>query len=193
MKRLPPLVVLLLATACSRGSRVLVEASIDGRPVADLPVWILPYDREALMDSLTAAAETPQPDIPPRLLERLRSLEDGPAPVNPQPDAADTTRFAGDPLRAADSLRRARAEWARTVYARLDTIAAERGGERPEFADTTDAQGRAELSIDPGEWWVYARYRLPDTELRWSVPLQLGAEAGAVTLHRGNARAVPAL
>ncbi|CAN5208525.1 hypothetical protein BH23GEM4_BH23GEM4_04940 [soil metagenome] len=193
MKRLPPLLILFLAAGCSRGPQVVVEARLDGSPVADLPVWILPYDREALMDSLTAAAETPPPDIPPALIERLRSLENAPAPVNPLPGASDSTGFAGDPLRLADSLRRARSEWAQAVYARLDTLAAERSGERPEFADTTDAAGRAALRVEPGRWWVYARYRLPDTELRWSVPLRLGTDGGAVTLERGNARVVPAL
>lgn len=192
MKRLLPLVVLFLAAGCSRGPRVAVEARVDGRPVADLPVWILPYDREALLDSLAAAAETPQPGIPRGLVERLRSLENAPAAVNPPRDDPDSTGFAGDPLRAADSLRRARAEWAQAVYARLDTIAAEHRGDRPEFRDTTDAAGSAALRVEPGRWWVYARYRLPDAELRWSVPLRVGPDGGAVTLDRDNARAVPA-
>ena len=59
MKR--PLVVpalLLALAACDGGSRVVVQASLEEEgPVADLPVRLLPYDRQAILDSLAADRE----------------------------------------------------------------------------------------------------------------------------------------
>ncbi|HET7322571.1 MAG TPA: hypothetical protein VFI96_08770 [Longimicrobiaceae bacterium] len=69
MKRpfvLPSLLLLLVAAACGE-PKVTVEAALPGvggapaGPVADLPIRLLPYDRAAILDSLRAAAETPEP------------------------------------------------------------------------------------------------------------------------------------
>jgi hypothetical protein len=49
--------------------RAQIEATADGEPLAlrDLPVRILPYDRDVIFDSLRAAYPEPQPEIPPAL------------------------------------------------------------------------------------------------------------------------------
>jgi hypothetical protein len=59
-------------SACG-GSEVVVQAQIqdsEGEVVAlgDLPVRLLPYDRDVIFDSLEAAAARPQPPIPDSLL-----------------------------------------------------------------------------------------------------------------------------
>lgn len=39
------------------------------RPLADMEIQLLPFDRDAIFDSLAAEADTPEPEIPPDLLE----------------------------------------------------------------------------------------------------------------------------
>jgi len=76
MKRSFVLLSLLLAvtaTACER-NRVVVEAALtdeqtqQAQPLADLPIRLVPYDRDAIFDSLEAAYAEPEPQIPPELL-----------------------------------------------------------------------------------------------------------------------------
>lgn len=47
---------------------------------------------------------------------------------------------------------------------------------RQMVTDTTDAQGYTRMRLDPGEWWVHARYRLTHSELYWNVPVTLERE-----------------
>lgn len=82
MKAMQPLLAvagLAVLAACSPGE-VVVTAEIDVpdpetegatviRPLDNLPVQLLPYDRDAIFDSISAAAETPEPPIPDSLLE----------------------------------------------------------------------------------------------------------------------------
>ena len=64
-----PAVILLLGTAACSKPEVVVEAEIvlertgESLTLADLPIRLLPYDRDAIFDSLAAAAETPEPAI----------------------------------------------------------------------------------------------------------------------------------
>jgi hypothetical protein len=66
--------------ACSQ-PEVLVEAQIpqaDGEApmaLADLPVRLLPYDRDAIFDSLEAAYEQPEPPIPPEILQAQQQVQ----------------------------------------------------------------------------------------------------------------------
>ena len=39
------------------------------RPLADMEIQLLPFDRDAIFDSLAGEADTPEPEIPPDLLE----------------------------------------------------------------------------------------------------------------------------
>jgi hypothetical protein len=45
-----------------------VEGAIMTRPIADLEVQLIPFDRDSVFDSLTAAFPTPEPPIPADLL-----------------------------------------------------------------------------------------------------------------------------
>ena len=65
MKRvlaLPAILALLTIAACSE-PQVVIEATVPtaagaSEPLANLPIRLLPYDRDAIVDSLAAAAET---------------------------------------------------------------------------------------------------------------------------------------
>lgn len=69
----------LLGAACSK-PEVQVRAELPGAggaastPVADLPVRLLPYDRDAILDSLTRAAKRPEPQVPANLQPQRDSL-----------------------------------------------------------------------------------------------------------------------
>lgn len=75
-----PAVVLLLGTAACSSPEVVAEAAIvqesTGETVAlqDLPIRLLPYDRDAIFDSLEAASPTPEPQIPPDLLQQRQAV-----------------------------------------------------------------------------------------------------------------------
>ena len=58
-------------TACQPGQATIVVALGEegtGNTVEDVEVRLLPYDRDQIFDSLTMAAPTPEPEIPPDLL-----------------------------------------------------------------------------------------------------------------------------
>lgn len=66
------LIVAGVASACG-GGEVVVQAQLAGegqeaRPISDLVVRLLPYDRDVVFDSLQEAAERPQPAIPDSLV-----------------------------------------------------------------------------------------------------------------------------
>ncbi len=73
---LPP----LAATGCEQ-PQVIAEIGMSAEgggeilPLADLPVRLLPYDREAVLDSLEAASSEPLPPIPPELLEQQQQVQ----------------------------------------------------------------------------------------------------------------------
>jgi hypothetical protein len=64
-------------TACG-GSEVVVQVYTEREgqpsPVAGLEVRALPYDRDALFDSLRAAYGTPEPEVPPELSQLRDSI-----------------------------------------------------------------------------------------------------------------------
>jgi hypothetical protein len=194
----------LAAAACDAGPKVVVRASLDGRPVADMPVRLLPYDRQAILDSLSAALEMPEPAVPQDLLQQMRSLETDSAPVKPVADTAYMRRLRertrarsaeAAALRARyDSIVRARAVWSDTMTRLYDEAARQRQADLglTEHADTTDAQGRAELGGAEGKWWVVASYVLPEATLEWTLPVTIRGDSAVVTLTRQNARERPA-
>ena len=70
---LAALIATLALTACGTASISVVvelegEDGEDARLLEDIEVRILPYDRDRVFDSLTQAAPTPEPQIPPDLL-----------------------------------------------------------------------------------------------------------------------------
>jgi hypothetical protein len=76
---LPLAMALLLAAGACGPAQVVVTAEVsmsnpDGEgmvtnPIADMVVELLPYDRDAIFDSLAAAYGTPEPAIPQELLD----------------------------------------------------------------------------------------------------------------------------
>lgn len=74
----------LVLTACGPGE-VFVSAEVQVqdpdtgeevvRPVPDLAVQLLPFDRDAIFDSLEAVAESPEPQLPDELRVALDSIQ----------------------------------------------------------------------------------------------------------------------
>jgi hypothetical protein len=70
-----------LALAACGNPQVVVEASFaeegaaERRILADLPVRLLPYDRDAIFDSLEAAYAEPEPAIPPEVLRQQQVVQ----------------------------------------------------------------------------------------------------------------------
>lgn len=196
-----PLALLLgslaLAACGDGGPRVAVRADVDGAPVADLPVRLLPYDRDELLDSLAEAADDPEPAIPPELLQQLQGLaaEEGAARQRGDTALARFQAVRRAVFARADSLRAARRAWAQEAFAPFDSLAAARAAnaDREELADTTDASGTVDFGAEPGRWWVYARYTLPYSELYWNFPVQVTGDSTVVRLSRANAKERPFL
>ena len=193
MKRLLLLAACLAAAGCS-DSKVVVRATLaeGGEPVADLPVFLLPYDRLALMDSLAEAAGQPEPAIPSALITQLESLN---ARERQLAAAGDSTVRQVRAQRAAvqarmDSIRVNRRRWRERTFEHFDSVAqikvAELGASPA--SDTTDASGTAQMPADEGRFWLYAAYVLPDVTLEWNVPVTVRGDSTVVRLTRANAK-----
>jgi hypothetical protein len=192
------LAVLVAASACGGGENVVLRASLDengAQPVPDLPVRLLPYDRQAILDSLARANESPEPKLPRDAMDRLRSLQAEAARGKPAGDS--TAARAGVALRAyvaqLDSIRKAREKWLESQREDFEAAARERNPHGlGELSDTTDASGRAAVAADAGKWWAVSRYVLPDEVLEWSVPVTAQKKDSVVVrLTRKNARVEP--
>ena len=192
MKRRLLLAACLAAAGCSDSGVVVRAALVEGAPVADLPVWVLPYDRQALLDSLAADAGTPEPAVPAEVLQQLESLRASEASA-----ATDSARRRARQQRVGlqaqvDSIRGAAAEWRRRVYADFDSLAHRRESELgvPARVDTTDAAGVARVPAE-GRVWVWAQYLLPDTLLEWNRSVTVRGDSAVVRLTRENAKVRP--
>ena len=87
--------------------------------------------------------------------------------------SGDELQLARRAQQAADSLR-AWEEEAFAAYAELTAQATIREG-RAVHGDTTDAEGAVILRLEPGSWWIVARWLDPDNpfqEFYWSVPIR---------------------
>ena len=198
MKRSYLLLILLAsAAACDAGPKVVVRASLTpgGEPIADLPVQLLPYDRQEVLDSLAKAADDPEPAPTQELLQRRDSLAAAAPAARQQGDSAIAQWNAAQKTLAARFARieRQRAEWRAAINNKVPEAVLERATalELSESSDTTDASGRAELAAEEGQWWVYARYVLPDTELEWNVKMTMSGDSVLVPLTRANAKERP--
>ena len=197
MKRHFVVLALLAAAACGTDPKVVVHASLQegGAPITDLPVQLLPYDRQALIDSLGKAADDPEPELPQEVLQQQEALQAEAAAVRQRGDTAvarwNAARRALSAQLAAHQ--RARAAWADSAYKDFPEVAkaAAAAKELSEASDTTDASGRAELPAEEGQYWVYARYVLPDTELEWNVRMTHTGDSTVVPLTRANAKERP--
>jgi len=193
MKRLLLLAACVAAAGCS-DSKVVVRATLaeNGEPVADLPVWVLPYDRQALMDSLAREAGEPEPAIPAPLLTQLEGLTARERQLTASGDSAlRQVRARREAVqKQVDSIRTARRAWRERVFAPFDSLASERQAELGVAAsvDTTDARGVARIPASEGRAWVYAAYVLPDVTLEWNLPVTVRGDSTGVRLTRSNAR-----
>jgi hypothetical protein len=191
------LVLVLVAgvAACDAGPQIVVHASLNGRPVAELPLTLLPYDRGHLQDSLRAADED-APALPQDLLRELAGVDS--ALARPVTDSAalvraDSLRRRRDALAArVDSARARLTEWESRLVVRAESLglATAEEEDRAASSDTTDAGGRAELAATPGRAWILARYVLPDAVMEWNVPVTLpgGQDSLLVRLDERNGR-----
>lgn len=193
MKRLLLLAACLAAAGCS-DSKVVVRATLTegGQPVADMPVYLLPYDRQALMDSLLEAAGQPEPAIPEALVTQLESLN---ARERQMAAAGDSSMQQVRAQRAAvqaqvDSIRVNRRRWRNQVFGPFDSLSQAKMAESGTgaAADTTDATGTARIAADEGRFWIYAAYVLPDVTLEWNVPVTVRGDSTVVRLTRENAK-----
>ncbi len=244
--------ILLAATACGPAEVVVtVEIEMEDpagrgtlvRPLENLQVQLLPYDRDLVFDSLQAAHPTPEPPVPPQLLaaresvaaaqerwragerrwntlrDTLQKISDTMRPYS-RGEARyvqlfeEFTRFEAEldrveaetkaafaefselqlaTLRQSDSLRLLREAWSDEAFADADAVflARLRASGLEARTDTTDASGvaRDNLKVQPGRYWVHARYEMPFTELYWNVPVQVErGDPVQVRLTRANAQ-----
>lgn len=87
-----------------------------------------------------------------------------------------------------------RMAWADQAYAKIDSVIGARLEEmdREEYTDTTSENGIVRFELEPGQWWIHARYDLPYEELYWNVPVDVTrGEPIQVVLNAAAAEARP--
>ncbi|MGH7480565.1 MAG: hypothetical protein ACRELV_00290 [Longimicrobiales bacterium] len=256
MKRLVLLTIASMTialTGCGQGEVAVIARLVspgtggaaDTVALESLPVRLLPYDRDAIFDSLSAAYAEEEPQIPDSLIalqqqiaeaqatwqqaelewaqvrdtlqamsERLSSLsrasaeyrvlfnefsdvEPREAQLNQQREAAFArfTELQSRLSQSSQEITALRAQWSDEAFASVDSIIEVRLEELglEEHADTTSSAGVATFNVPAGQWWVYARYELPYTELYWNVPVEVPAGESTVRLSRENAEERPKL
>jgi hypothetical protein len=257
MKRLVLLLAVSFATivsgGCQQGEVAVLTQIVNPGPdgaqdtvaLAEVPVRLLPYDRDQLFDSLSASHTRPEPQIPDSLLalqeqiaaaqvewqeaetawasvrdslqsmsNRLTSLSRASAQyrllfnefsdLEPREQELNSrretafdrfTELQGRLSRSSQEITALRAQWADEAFESVDSIIATRLEELDleEQTDTTDAAGVAHFAVKAGQWWVYARYELPYSELYWNVPVEVPKGEFTVRLSRENAENRPRL
>lgn len=251
-RNLPLVMAMLLAAAACGPAEVVVTMEVemenpDGegmvvRPLSDVEVQLLPFDRDAVFDSMTAAFGTPEPPIPQELIEareevaaaqerwqaaerRWNNLRDtlqkitatmeqynrgearyvalfrefqdfdsqlGRVERSMESAFDEFTSLQQGTIRQSDSVRIMRENWGDEAFAEIGEVflAKARASGLTGVADTTDASGvaRDNLKVKPGQYWIYARYGLPYTELYWNVPVTVErGEPIQIRLTRENA------
>ena len=252
---LPAAVAALLLTACGPGQLVVtaeneVQDPISGasvnRPLPNLEVTLLPYDRDQVFDSLAAAAATPEPEIPTDILDaqnriataqqRWRDVEtrwgvlrDTLQKINNTLNGLNRasaqyrllfqeseglnrqyTQVENEVTRAFneyEELRKAnearsqevrlqRQEWGDQAFANASEIFEMKidASGLDVAVDTTDAAGVVTFEVKPGQYWVFARFDLPFTELYWNVPVTIArGEPVQLQLTKATAQERPRL
>ncbi len=230
---------LLLVYGCSSEKQVEVRASFpDETPVAGLEVLALPFDRDALRDSIAETHEAARPTFPELEAElaeyELPDLSGLDEVTDPWIAIHDSVTHLADSLNRAgsDSSQRYAAAYARLgeQYRRLARTAVDResairdriGNDRllaaraavaadsmrrweasvlasyPALADSaiarsgrspqtvvTDENGRASITLTPGEWWFVAVQVDPNNpyqEYYWNVSISLSSWWGSKTV-----------
>lgn len=244
---------LLLATAACGPSEVVVTIEIETpnpegegtvvRALSDVEVQLIPFDRDAVFDSMTAAYGEPEPEVPQDLIDRREEVQQAQAEWDEatrrwstirdtlqklseameqysrgearyvalfrewqdwesQLGAAEQTRdetftifdsLQQGTIRESDSIRILQQNWSDDAFAGVTEVfvAKQRESGLDWVVDTTDASGvaRGNLMVQPGTYWVHARYELPYTELYWNEMITVeGGEPTTVRLTRENAQ-----
>jgi hypothetical protein len=88
-RSLPFALILLLAVAACGPAEVVVTMEIDvpnpdgegtvNRALSDIEVQLIPFDRDAVFDSMTVAYGTPEPEVPQELIDRRAEVEEAQA------------------------------------------------------------------------------------------------------------------
>ena len=187
------LALAVAAAACGSGPKVVVRASLDeGGPIADLPVRLVPYDRQAILDSIAAEREEPEPVLPQDVIQRIAAIQAEIAAAGDSVPAG--LRADRQALRVrADSFAKAHEQWLVDIREPFDRAVQAKLGSETERVDTTDASGRAAVEAGEGRWWLTARYVLPETVLEWELPVTIRPDSTVVALTRANAKESPLL
>ena len=216
-------------------------AQAEAAALSSLPVWLLPYDRDVIFDSLAQAYPEPEPQIPDSiadLQERVRvaqqewqeaetrwgMLRDSLQVISEQmegldqssgeyfalfqdfndleaevSDLYDESRTQFEEFESlqnrlnqqAREISLQRQAWSDEAFAAVDSVITARLDEMglEERADTTTAQGAVTFQgVEPGQWWVHARYDRAYDELYWNEPVEVArGEQVTVRLTRENA------
>lgn len=252
-KSLPFAMCLFLAAAACGGGEVVVTMEIEipnpegegmvTRALSDIEVQLIPFDRDAVFDSMSTAFGTPEPEVPAELLAAreevqaaqqeweaasrrwnsirdtlqklssameqysrgearyvalFREWEDFDAQLGSVQSQMERSFEVFDSLqrgtiRASDSVSIIQANWADEAFAGVGEVFLEktRATGLELAVDTTDASGVARTNftnVEPGRYWVHARYELAYTELYWNEPVDVvGGEVLEVRLTRENA------
>jgi hypothetical protein len=140
------------------------------------------YAMQALQDSLRAATD---PTVRSRLEADIAEHKAEIARLRPAIESA-RARLS---LRS-DSARVGVRAWEDIAFEGYDTAVKRLAGLRQPVADTTDAVGRASVTLKPGQWWITAHAwdaSDPNSEWYWNVKI----EGDSVVLTPANARRMP--
>lgn len=127
------------------------------------------------------------------LFREFNDLEPRVDALSEQYDAAfrEFTELQNRFVTSSDRVRALRTQWANEAFAPIDSLIAARLDQLgvEEKTDTTTAAGVGSFpSVEPGEWWVHARYELPYSELYWNEPISVtSGEPITITLTPENA------
>lgn len=131
MRRLVLLLAAGTAVSAGCGGDIVVQAQLEGaegaEPIllADLPVRLLPYDRDALFDSLEAAYPEPEPAVPDSVLQLREQMLAAQAEWQRNEtrwnEVRDSMRLVKEQL---DQLSRASGQY-RVLYREFDRLEAE--------------------------------------------------------------------
>lgn len=131
---------------------------------------------QALADSLSGMSQSD-----PQYYAMFQDFGDLESQVNTLEEQANEgfetfTTLQGQLTAQAREIELARQNWADEAFLPIDSIFAAREEEigREVQYDTTTAQGVARFrGVDPGQWWVTARYERQFDELYWNLPVEV--------------------
>lgn len=127
-----------------------------------------------------------------RLYDQFGQLEQREAQLDRQRKAAfdSFTAAQSEVSTRLDSFRVALENWEGEAYSGYYDIEVQLLDGQEVIADTTNAQGRATVSLPGGDWWVTTRAPVLEGELYWNIPVP---DTDTLRLDRSNATVRPRL